>query len=278
MKLKELLYLVGIRPAPKKYGHKVVDFQLQQDGLVQYAQWLHPGESDKQMKQAAVNELRKYVSPGDVAIDIGAHSGDTTIPLALAAGPKGCVLALEPNPYVYPVLEKNAQLNRSKTNIVPLMFAAVTEPGEVTFEYSDEGYCNGGRHEGISKWKHAHAFKLNVRGENLEAYLAKHYAELISRIRFIKVDAEGYDFYVLSSLKNLLVKQQPYIKAEVFKHLSNEQREKLYDFLVELGYDVRLFESDDNYCGQKLGRDELMSRPHYDLFCVPKRMAAKRAA
>ena len=34
---------------------------------------------------------------------IGAHIGDTTLPIALAAGKKGFVLALEPNPYVFHV-------------------------------------------------------------------------------------------------------------------------------------------------------------------------------
>jgi FkbM family methyltransferase len=120
--------------------------------------------------------------------------------MALAVGPSGAVLALEPNPYVFPVLEENSRLNSSKTHIVPLMFAATPEDAELDFEYSDSGFCNGGLHEGISRWKHGHAFTLRVRGRNLAAVLAREYADLLPRIRYIKVDAEGYDATVLSTL------------------------------------------------------------------------------
>jgi FkbM family methyltransferase len=213
VKLRELAGLAGWRARPKTYGFDVRRFDLPSDGPVEYAQWLHPGESAKTITQADVDHLRQFIRPGDVVIDIGAHSGDSTLPLALAAGPSGCVLALEPNPYVFPVLEKNASLNRDRTNIVALNFAATAEPGPVTFEYSDAGFCNGGRHEGISRWRHGHAFPLTVRGEHLPTWLAAHQPGLIDRIRFIKVDAEGYDLAVLRSMAGLIDRLRPFIRA-----------------------------------------------------------------
>ena len=270
MKLKEFFYMLGARPSPKIYPYEVVDFELPNDGHIQYAQWLHPAETRKVIRQDAVNELRKFIAPSDVAIDIGAHTGDTTIPMGLAAGRDGCVLALEPNSYVFPILKKNSDLNPTKATIVPLMIAATPEPGEFYFEYSDPGFCNGGLHDGISQWRHGHAFKLRVHGENLQSYIAEHFPLLTPRIRFLKVDAEGYDYQILSSLVNLISAQKPFIKAEVFKHLSLAQRERLYDLLVELGYDVFVVESDVNYLGAKLERQDVMSRRHYDVFCVPK--------
>lgn len=88
--------------------------------------------------------FRQYSKSSGLAIDIGAHTGDTTVPMALAIGPKGTVLAFEPNPHVFRVLQKNSELNRSKTNIVPLCFAATDHDGEFEFNYSDASYCNGG--------------------------------------------------------------------------------------------------------------------------------------
>src|SRR6185295_7687850 len=110
----------------------------------------------------SIGALHGFLQPGDIAIDIGAHTGDSTLPMALAVGPAGTVFALGPNPYVFKVLEKNAGLNPSATHIVPLMFAAMPEDGEFEFEYSDEGYCNGGFHQGISRWTHGHFSKLRV--------------------------------------------------------------------------------------------------------------------
>lgn len=205
MRLKELGYILGIKPKPRTYGFEVNSFHMANEGKVDYAQWLHPGESRKSLSQDAVDELRRFLSPGDVAIDIGAHSGDTTIPIALAVGPSGCVLALEPNAYVFPILEENAGLNPNKTHIIPLMIAATSDDGEVEFEYSDSGFCNGGLHEGISKWRHGHAFTLKVQGRNLVGLLKRDYARLIDRVRYIKIDTEGYDLSVIKSIRSLLV-------------------------------------------------------------------------
>jgi FkbM family methyltransferase len=270
MKAREWLYLLGLRPGIRTYPTKVVSFTLPGDGEIRYARWLHPGESPKVIRQAAVDELRRFIRPGDVAIDIGAHTGDTTIPMALAAGPTGCVLALEPNPYVFRVLEENARLNVEKARIVPLMFAATEAPGEFTFQYSDAGFCNGGLHPGVSRWRHGHAFDLTVRGENLSSYLASHFPELLSRIRFIKVDTEGYDAQVIASLHDLIDRQRPFLKAEVYKQLSLAQRELLYDVLIELDYAVFVVVGDDRYVGQPLERQQLMAKAHYDIFCVPR--------
>jgi FkbM family methyltransferase len=210
------------------------------------------------------------LKPGDVAIDIGAHTGDSTIPIALAVGAAGCVIALEPNPLVFPVLDRNAGLNIDKARIIPLMFAATAESGEFDFGYSDAGFCNGGMHEGISRWRHGHMFKLRVHGHNLQRYLEKQYPDLMNRIRFIKVDTEGHDYRVLASLEGLLVAVKPVLKAEMFALLDGAGRERLFDFVTGLGYDVFITQNDADYPGRRLHRSELCARRHYDVFCVPK--------
>lgn len=270
MKLKEFFYLLGMKPAPKTYGHEVKDFDLPHDGRVQYAQWLHPSDRPKSITQECITNLRKFIRPGDVSIDIGAHTGDTTVPLAIAAGPTGCVLALEPNPYVYAILKKNSELNTAKGRIVPLNFAATAEPGEFFFEYSDPGFCNGGLHQGISKWRHAHAFKVKVKGDHLPTYLQQHHPELVSKIRFIKTDAEGYDLEILKTLRDLLASHKPFVRTEVYRFLAPEKREALHDFYTALGYDVRLLESDVYDVGPSLKRTDMTAREHFDIFAVPQ--------
>ena len=270
MKAREFANLLGFRSRPRSYGFKICVFDLPKDGPIHYAQWLHPGESRKAISQETVDELRTFLDPGDVAIDIGAHSGDSTVPIGLAVGSTGCVLALEPNSFVYPVLEKNSQLNPGKTRIVPLMFAATPEDGEFVFEYSDSGFCNGGRHEGISKWRHAHAFKLRVTGKNLESYLRNQFPQLLPKLAFIKVDAEGYDIRILQTLSNVIVEHRPYIKAEVYKHTNQLQREELYRFFAERHYAVHRIDGESCYQGPLLEETDLMTWPHFDVFCTPE--------
>jgi FkbM family methyltransferase len=275
VKLKELPNFFGLQPGPKKYGFKLKKFDLPTDGIVEYAQWLHPSETEKEITQTSVDALRKFFSPGEVAIDIGAHTGDSTIPIALAAGKQGCVLALEPNRYVFPVLEKNAKLNADKTNIIPLMFAATPEDAEMEFLYSDSGFCNGGRFEGMSKWLHGHAFRLKVQGRNLQSFLKTNYPQLLPRIRYIKVDTEGYESAVLASLSDLISRNKPFMKLEVYRKLNAAQRQALYRSIAGFGYIVRKIADDGNYFGEILAEQDMNKWRHFDVFCVPYRSPAK---
>ena len=269
MKPRELFYMLGLKPAAKTFGFAVKSFDLPADGALHYAQWQHPAERDRTFVQEDVDELRRYLSPGDVAIDVGAHSGDSTLPIALAVGIQGCVLAFEPNRYVFPILEENARLNSEKTNIIPLMYAAALQDGSMEFEYSDAGFCNGGRHEGISKWRHGHAFKLEVEGRNLEKLVLADYPDLVDRFRYIKIDTEGYDASVLRSISGLVSRCKPYIKAEMYKKSNAAQRAALYHTIADHGYELFKVESEADYRGQKLSDGDLMKWSHFDVFCVP---------
>jgi FkbM family methyltransferase len=269
MKLKEIPYFLGLRPAPRSYPYELRGFALPKDGTVSYAQWLHPRETKKEITQDTVEELRKFLSPGDVAIDIGAHTGDSTLPVALAVGPAGCVLALEPNPYVFSVLAKNAELNPSKSKIIPLMFAAASEDAELEFRYSDAGFCNGGQFAGISRWVHGHAFTLTVQGKNLQKFLQENYSELIPRIRYIKMDTEGNDLGVVQSLSNLISQYKPFLRMEVYGRLDKSQRRELFQSVARHGYIVYRIADEGNYRGEPLTEQDLLRWRHFDIFCVP---------
>lgn len=269
MRLKELIYLLGFQPRIQTWGHEVRRFELP-DGAVDYAQWLHPGESRKEIRAADVESLREFLAPGDFCVDIGAHSGDTTVPMALAVGPQGTVLALEPNRYVFPVLEANARLNPERTHIVPLRLAAAENDGPLEFEYSDSGFCNGGRHQGISKWRHGHAFQLKVEGVNLAELLQREHAERLPRWKYLKVDTEGYDLFVLRTLRELLRRHRPFVQTEVYKHTSREYRRDLFEFLADLGYRVHRVEREDERRGETLTAERMSDWKHFDIFCVPE--------
>jgi FkbM family methyltransferase len=269
MKVKEIFYLVGLRPRAKTYGYEIKTFDLSKDGRVEYAQWLHPREIAKQITQESVDELRRFLCAGDVAIDIGAHTGDSTIPMALAVGNSGCVFALEPNRYVYPVLAKNAELNPVKTHIIPLPFAATPEDAELVFQYSDAGYCNGGGFAGMSRWRHGHAFQLRVQGRNLLALLRAEYPQLIPKIRYIKIDTEGNDEAVIHSLAELLSRYKPYLRFEMYSRLSEERRRSLYRSVSSLGYILHRIVSEADYRGEVIQESDLSRWRHFDAFCAP---------
>jgi FkbM family methyltransferase len=259
------------------YGHDVRDFQLDREGTIQYAQWLHPKDSEKVVTQEQVDAIRQYVKEGDTVIDIGAHSGDTTIPMAIAAGRTGCAFAFEPNPHVFAVLETNASLNPEKTNIVPLNLAATEEDGEFVFHYSDGGFCNGGFLSRLNR-RHGHHSALTVKGRVVEELLASDYPERISRLALIKVDAEGYDAQVLKSMLGLIQKCKPVIICECYKRLTDEERKSLFDVLDGAGYECHR-QADSGWRPQeRVARGDMSNWPHFDIIAFPRDKQATRAA
>ena len=269
MKLKEYFYMLGIKPREKRYGYQINQFNLDSFGVVEYAQWQHPYEQKKYIREEDVANLKTFLNDGDFCIDIGSHTGDTTVPMALAVGKNGFVLALEPNPFVFTVLNKNASLNRKHTNILPMMIAASKEDGDIDLEYSDSGFCNGGFHENISKWKHGHAFNLTVTGLNLSDLLKGRFSEKLPGLKYIKVDTEGYDLSVLESIEDIIDKYKPFIKTEIFKLTDKTYREKLHAFLSEKGYSIHRVKDESDYRGEELQKSDMMKWRHFDIFCAP---------
>ena len=270
MKLRDVAPALGFRGRPREYGYDVATFVLPKDGEIQLARWRHPGETLKTISQSDVDALRSFLRPGDVAIDIGAHTGDTTVPIALAVGAAGRVLALEPNPYVFKVLAVNAALNPGKTRATPLMFAATPQDGAFEFEYSDAGFCNGGLHQGVARWRHGHFHRLRVEGRNLAAYLREHAPEESAPIRYIKIDTEGFDRSVVRSLRGVIADVRPYLKTEIYRHLPADERAGFGRDLRDLGYRLFKCEEEAEYRGEELQPGDLTRWTHFDVFAVPE--------
>jgi len=260
----------------KEYGYKIKQFEIQGLGKVEYAQWLHPFEGPKEVNSEQINFYKKLAKSGEAIIDIGAHTGDTTVPMALAVGKDGIVLGLEPNQYVYKILEKNAELNPELTNIVPLPFAATKEDGEFVFNYSDASFCNGGYLSQIKNQKHRHFYELKVQGKNFSKYLRENYAEWLPKTSLLKVDAEGYDSEILEDMADIISEFRPNIMAECYKKLTMEERHRLYDSIASHNYTVYM--NDTNYLEDgfvesaslvKLSRDNMKIKKHFEILATP---------
>ncbi len=269
MKAKNLLQIVGFRSKPKHYLYTKSEQPLDV-GMVNYFRWEHPSETKKSIPQKLVDGYRSVIKEGDFCIDIGAHTGDTTLPMAVAAGLTGKVLALEPNPFVYHVLEKNIRGNRAITNISSILGAATFEEKFIEFEYSDSGFCNGGRHESISMMQHGHVYKQEVFGINLEKELNDDFKEWLPKLKFIKIDAEGYDLSILKSIVNLVEKYRPYIKAEMFSKTSTAYRNDILSFFKERNYDLFKIAEEPLEKGPELTTENLNDWRQYDVIGVPQ--------
>ncbi len=260
----------------KEYGYEIKQFDLSDLGQVEYAQWLHPFEGPKEVNDSQINFYKSLAKEGSLIIDIGAHTGDTTVPMGLAVGAKGLVIGLEPNEYVFKILEKNATLNEGKMNIVPLPFAATTQDGEFTFNYSDASFCNGGYLSQIKNSRHNHNYELKVIGKNFDDYLRKNYSEWLPKLELLKVDAEGFDKEILENMAGIIAEFRPNIMAECYKKLTMEERHDLFDSLARHNYSVYL--NDTHYLTEgfvdsadriKLTRDTMKIKKHFEILAIP---------
>jgi FkbM family methyltransferase len=251
------------------WGCEVRDFPFD-NGVVQFAQWRHPRVSVQAIRQDEIDGLRRFLRPGDFAIDVGAHTGDTTVPMALATGASGCVLALEPNLYVFEVLQQNAMLNADSTRIIPECLAATAEDGAFVFHYGDASYCNGGLGRGWLRNPLRRRFPLPVIGRNLLRILHDQYAAWLPKLAYIKVDAEGHDYAILQSILPVLRQRQPVIRAEVFGRLPASERHALFDLLTTTGYEVFRYEAGANPQGASLSREQMTAEKHFDILALPR--------
>ncbi len=90
--------------------------------------------------------LRMIVRPGWMVLDIGANMGAHTVTLAQAAGPKGVVLAFEPQRVIFQILCANVALN-GLGNIYTNQAAVGREAGAVTVPNLD--YLEVGNYGGL---------------------------------------------------------------------------------------------------------------------------------
>lgn len=260
-----------------EWGAEVRRFDLPADGPVEFAQWLHPCVSEQPITQEEIDGLRQFIRPGDFVIDVGAHTGDSTVPLALACGPTGRVLALEPNRHVFQILEQNAALNAGRTRIDCHCCAATPEDGTFVFHYGDASFCNGGA-DGSRNWNpFRKKFPLQVEGRNLLQMLRSEYVECLPWLSYVKVDAEGFDRQILESILPILRARKPVVRTEVFKRLSIGERLALFDLLASVGYEVHRFEAGAQPVGPMLARNKMNAERHFDVIAVPKRRDAAAA-
>ena len=253
----------------QEYGHRIDQFQVEGIGQVAYAQWLHPAAKPQPLTTANVRFYEQLARPGSMIVDIGAHIGDTSVPMALAVGKQGLVLALEPNRYVYKVLEKNAQLNPTRTTIIPLCRAATQKEGEFEFNYSDASFCNGGFLSRIEKRRHGHPYTLRVKGVNLQSLLQEQYPEYLPKLDLLKIDAEGYDKEILKTIPDILENYRPNLMVECYKRLNEAERGDLYDAITHHGYELfRLENFEENGARVPIQRDDMNNEKHFEMLAI----------
>lgn len=167
--------------------------------------------------------FEEVVKKGRVVFDVGAHCGFYTLLSSELVGPSGKVFAFEPLPRNIKYLKEHININGVKNVIV--VEAAVSDcEGESFFDLSAGGSSSQGKldEKGV----------FRVKTISLDRFIESGFAP---NPDYIKIDAEGAEFLVLSGAKRILQKNHPTIFLSTHNKDVRFQCEKLLK-----GYGYRL--------------------------------------
>ena len=179
----------------------------------------------------------KLVKSGDVVFDIGANIGSHTLPLARLVGDIGHVYAFEPTDFAINKLHNNLNLNTNLIKRVTVCQAMLVSNENILVE---KELFSSWPLVGDNKLHEKHKGQLMVTTGARAATLDNIVKEYnITRIDFIKLDVDGFEYSVLSGGEKTLKKFKPTILMELAPYLFKNQKNEfiqMIELYKKLGY------------------------------------------
>lgn len=198
----------------------------------------------------AVRAITRWVEPGQVCYDLGAHFGYYTLLMARCSGPTGKVVSFEPEPYSFAKLKRHLRLNRLEGRCLALNAAASADdgrgamfkgggPGATTthFRYIDEPEF------GEDKTLFVNTVRMDSLIESGK----------IAHPAFLKIDVEGHAVSALRGAEETIRHSKPVLFVSTH---GKDEAQGLADFLLLLGYRGLCSLSGDDWSVEKARADE----------------------
>jgi FkbM family methyltransferase len=192
----------------------------------------------------SITFCRPYWHSGDTVLDVGAHIGCWSEPMANAVYPYGRVIAFEPDPELFACLKRNL----ARSGQVCLNVAVWSSSGTVTF-------LRNPANRGASAIKVSENIGGNV---PIEVPSVRLDDMGLSNVGFIKVDVEGAELHVLKGAEQLIAENRPILFVETVASVINAfgyTLEEMYDWLRAKGYSLTFH--------------PLNIEPAHDVLCIP---------
>lgn len=200
---------------------------------------------------------RGFLRPGDVCVDVGAHVGRHTVPMAECCGSSGHVLAFEPLPDLAANLAEAIVHDPVLANVRLEQCALSETAGETEFVFVPESPGYSGLRERTYD-QEVTTRRLKVKVRRMDEFMAE-----LAGLRYIKIDCEGGELLVLRGAQAIIGKYRPIVSFECgdaslinYEHTSAD----IFDFFHGLGYRVV------SITGIELDREafvEASARQHY---------------
>ncbi|MGN6460297.1 MAG: FkbM family methyltransferase [Pseudolabrys sp.] len=173
--------------------------------------------------------LRSFISPGDFIYDIGAHIGTFAIPLAMAAGPSGLVVAIEADARHFSLLWHNLETRKLATSRT-VIHAAIADEAQRYSVFRRPGNSGASYLVADDQGEVSKVQRLDALHDQLDHR---------RRVNLLKIDVEGMELSVLKSATNLVTRDHPILYIELAPALLSRHHADIADmeqFLHSHGY------------------------------------------
>lgn len=184
------------------------------------------------------DEVIKLIGDGSCVVDIGANFGYNSVLMAKKTGPNGKLYAFEPQRLMFQQLNANIVLNDIQ-NAYTYNFALSNESGKVlTMEpiKYDQSSVNIG------------ALSIGSGGEPVKTTKLDDLE--LGNINFIKLDAQGYEKFILQGAEKTIKKWMPTIFIEIEEHHLQKfsvSTDEIYELMSSFGYQIYKINNDWPY-------------------------------
>jgi FkbM family methyltransferase len=175
--------------------------------------------------------VRAALAPGDCCLDIGSHKGAYAYWMARRVGPRGLVVAFEPQPG-YAAIQRRLWSHRGVTQVRVEEIALSDHAGSAALWVPAWGPSPGASlvRESLGDG----AQQVTVPMTTLDAYAAE---KALPRVSLIKCDVEGHEFAVFRGAEALLRRDTPRLLFECEARFGGEARvREVFAYLASLGY------------------------------------------
>ncbi|QEG20297.1 FkbM family methyltransferase [Mariniblastus fucicola] len=208
---------------------------------IQYRYWLKKITSIKN-HEPALRLSRRMFQSGDVVLDVGAHFGRYTVPLAQIVGPDGKVFAFEPVDSAYKLLTRI--VSQSQLSNVELFNCAMGDgdtaqkmviPLKDGVEVQSRAALSVGEQSAIDLENNS---VQDVECETVDAFVNR---AKLTKLSFLKCDVEGAEYLVMKGGQNTLQRFAPVVLLEIeSRHTSKfgYTPVEMVQYMKSLGYRV----------------------------------------
>jgi FkbM family methyltransferase len=172
---------------------------------------------------------------GGCFIDVGANHGIFTLNAAYIGGDHSLIYAFEPQPRPFEALSRSKSIN-GFDQILAFNIALGNKEGTVDFYIPRRAFSGVGSLVKDHVGRFSASYPIKIKMTTLDRILA---TQELDRVDLVKVDVEGWEYYVLEGAYTTLTTYKPFLWFEMSpsaQQLVGKDQEDLFALLQSYGY------------------------------------------